>query len=65
VIEPEGKKQKIEAGTVVLSEGYRSDKTLYEASQGKVKEVYAIGDYVKTRSVRDAVHEAAYVARQI
>jgi 2,4-dienoyl-CoA reductase-like NADH-dependent reductase (Old Yellow Enzyme family)/thioredoxin reductase len=65
VIDPEGKKQKIEADTVVLSAGYTPDSTLYEALQGKVKELYAIGDCVKTRKIRDAVHEAAFVARQI
>jgi 2,4-dienoyl-CoA reductase-like NADH-dependent reductase (Old Yellow Enzyme family)/thioredoxin reductase len=65
VIDPEGKKQKIEADTVVLSAGYAPDSTLYEALQGKVKELYAIGDCVKTRKIRDAVHEAAFVARQI
>lgn len=65
VIDPEGKKQKIEADTVVLSTGYISDSTLYETLRGKVKELYAIGDCVKTRNIRDAIHEAAFVARQI
>jgi 2,4-dienoyl-CoA reductase (NADPH2) len=65
VIDPEGKKQKIEADTVVLSAGYTPDSTLYEALQGKVKELYAIGDCVKTRKIRDAIHEAAFIARQI
>ena len=65
VIDPEGKKHKIDADTVVLSMGYTPDTTLYETLQGKVKELYAIGDCVKTRTVRDAVHEAAFVARQI
>jgi 2,4-dienoyl-CoA reductase (NADPH2) len=65
VIDPEGKKQKIEADTVVFSTGYISDSTLYETLQGKVKELYAIGDCVKTRKIRDAIHEAAFVARQI
>jgi 2,4-dienoyl-CoA reductase-like NADH-dependent reductase (Old Yellow Enzyme family)/thioredoxin reductase len=65
VIDPEGKKQKIDADTVVLSMGYMPDSTLYESLQGKVKELFAIGDCVKSRSVRDAIHEAAFVARQI
>ena len=65
VIDPEGKKKKIEADTVVYSAGYTPDSTLYEVLLGKVKEVYAIGDCVKKRTVRDAVHEAAFVARQI
>jgi 2,4-dienoyl-CoA reductase-like NADH-dependent reductase (Old Yellow Enzyme family)/NADPH-dependent 2,4-dienoyl-CoA reductase/sulfur reductase-like enzyme len=65
VTDPEGKKQKIEADTVVYSAGYISDSALYEALVGEVKELYAIGDCVKTRKIRDAVHEAAFVARQI
>lgn len=65
VAEPKGKKREIQADTIVLSLGYSSDKTLYEALAGKVKELYAIGDVVKPRAVRDAVHEAAFVARQI
>ena len=66
---PQGKKQKIAADTVIVSMGYAPDRTLHEALQeevpGIVKELYAIGDCVKTRKVRDAVHEAAFVARQI
>jgi NADPH-dependent 2,4-dienoyl-CoA reductase/sulfur reductase-like enzyme len=66
VVSPEGKRIKIEANTVVLSMGYAvPGKSLYEALVGKVKEVYAIGDYVTPRTVRDSVHEAAFVARQI
>ena len=65
VVSPEGKKQKIDADTVILSMGYAPDKGLYEALRGKVRELYAVGDCVKSRTVRDAVHEGAYVARQI
>lgn len=66
VVDPEGKKSKIEADTVVLSMGYAApDQALYKALTGKVKELYAIGDCVKPRRVSDAVHEAAFVARQI
>jgi thioredoxin reductase len=66
VVDPEGKKRKIEADTVVISAGYEADKTLEEALRGKVKLVYAVGDCVKARNrVRDAVHEGAYRARQI
>jgi len=66
VVSPEGKKSKIEADTVVLSMGYAvPDKALYKALTGEVKELYAIGDGVKPRRVKEAVHEAAFVARQI
>ena len=40
-------------------------RTLYEALRGQVPEVYAIGDCVKARNIREAVHEGAYIARQI
>jgi len=65
VIDPGGNKHKIDADTVVLSMGYAPDTTLYEMLQGKVKGLYAIGDCVRTRSIRDAIHEAAFIARQI
>lgn len=65
IIDPEGKKQKIPADTVIVSAGYRSDQGLLQSLQGKVKEVRAIGDCVKYRNVRNAVHEAAFMARQI
>ncbi len=66
VVNPEGKKSKIEADTIVVSMGYAEpEKTLYEALKGKVKELYTIGDYVKPRRVRNAVHEGAFAARQV
>jgi 2,4-dienoyl-CoA reductase-like NADH-dependent reductase (Old Yellow Enzyme family)/thioredoxin reductase len=65
VIDPEGKKQKIDADTVVLSMGYHPNMALYESLQGMVKVLYAVGDCKRPRSVRDAIHGAAFVARQI
>lgn len=66
VVDPEGKKRKIEADTVIRSMGYApADRALYEELKGKVKELYTIGDYVKTRKVRDAVHEGAHIGREI
>jgi 2,4-dienoyl-CoA reductase-like NADH-dependent reductase (Old Yellow Enzyme family)/NADPH-dependent 2,4-dienoyl-CoA reductase/sulfur reductase-like enzyme len=65
IIDPEGKKQKIPADTVILSAGYLPDPALLQSIRGKVKEVHAIGDCVEYRNVRDAVHEAAFVARQL
>ena len=65
VVNPEGKKQEIEADTVVLAMGYRPDTGLHEALQGKVGELYTIGDCSRGHSIRDAIHGAAFVARQI
>lgn len=65
VVNPEGKKSKIEADTVILSLGYATNKELYNSLEGKIKELFAIGDCVKPRRIKNAVHEAAFVARQI
>ena len=62
---PEGKKQKIEAETVVLAMGFTPANSLYEGLKGKVPKVYRIGDCVKARAVVDAVHEGACIARAI
>ncbi len=58
-------RQQIKADTVVLARGYVSRKELHAALAGQVPELFALGDCVKPRQIRDAVHEAAYIARQI
>jgi len=65
IITPEGKKMEIEADTVIVCYGYTSDSSLYEELKKHVKELYAIGDCVKVRKIRDAVHEGAFISRQI
>ena len=65
IVTPGGKAQKIDADTVIVAMGYTADTRLYESLRGKVKALFAVGDCVKSRNVRDAVHEGAYVARQI
>jgi 2,4-dienoyl-CoA reductase-like NADH-dependent reductase (Old Yellow Enzyme family)/thioredoxin reductase len=62
---PEGKKQKIEAQTVVLAMGFTPTNTLYEGLKRKVPKLYRIGDCIKARAVVDAVHEGACIARSI
>jgi 2,4-dienoyl-CoA reductase-like NADH-dependent reductase (Old Yellow Enzyme family)/thioredoxin reductase len=62
---PEGKRQKIEADTVVLALGFMPDHKLYETLKGKIPRLYRIGDCVKPRAVVDAVHEGACIARHI
>ncbi len=64
-IDRQWQRKRIEADTVVLARGYVPRKELYEALAGQVPELYAVGDCVKPRQIRDAVHEAAYIARQI
>ncbi len=37
-------------GALILANGFRPNKELYEIMKSKLLEVYAIGDYVETRS---------------
>jgi 2,4-dienoyl-CoA reductase-like NADH-dependent reductase (Old Yellow Enzyme family)/thioredoxin reductase len=62
---PEGKRQKIEADTVIIAMGFTPNDSLYQALKGKVPKLYRIGDCVKTRAVVDAVHEGACIARSL
>jgi thioredoxin reductase len=64
-VDGNGKKQKIEADSVIVAMGYSPDNTLYEELRGNIRELYAVGDCVKAREVADAVHEAACIARQL
>ena len=59
------KRHNFEADTVVIAMGYTPNRTLYEGLKDEAPELYMIGDCVKPRKVIDAVHEGAYVARQI
>ena len=57
--------REFEADTVVNAMGYVANTGVYEALIGKVPRLYRIGDCIKPRKMLDAVHEAAYIARQI
>ncbi len=61
----EWNKREFEADTVVNAMGYVANTGIYEALSGKVPRLYRIGDCIKPRKMLDAVHEAAYIARQI
>ena len=55
----------LEADTVVLAMGMRSENKLAEELKDIVSEVYTIGDCVEPRDAMDAIREGAEVARQI
>ncbi len=55
----------LEADTIVLAIGSRSNNRLYEDLQGEVQELYAIGDCKETRKALDAIYEGAIVGRRI
>jgi len=65
VINKAGNKCLIEADDVVLAVGYKPNNKLVKELQGQVGLLYAIGDCVKPRSVREAIHEGSRVAREI
>lgn len=55
----------LEADTVVLSVGAKSQRGVLEELKGLNLEVYAIGDCVEPRDAADAIREGAEVGRQI
>jgi 2,4-dienoyl-CoA reductase-like NADH-dependent reductase (Old Yellow Enzyme family)/thioredoxin reductase len=60
-----GKKETVEADTIVWACGSRSEKGLYESIKDEVKEVHVIGDCVKPGRIQEAVHQGAWVGRSI
>jgi 2,4-dienoyl-CoA reductase-like NADH-dependent reductase (Old Yellow Enzyme family)/thioredoxin reductase len=65
IIDKHGAEEVLPADSVVLACGRLPNEFLKEALQGKVPELYAIGDCLKQRSIGAAVHEASFWARQI
>jgi pyruvate/2-oxoglutarate dehydrogenase complex dihydrolipoamide dehydrogenase (E3) component len=55
----------IPAGTVVLALGATSQNSFLQKIEGKVKEVYSVGDCVSPRKMIDAIHEGFDVASKI
>ena len=59
------KRHTFECDTVITALGYVPNNALGEALEGIVPELYTIGDCVKPGNLLSAVHDAAYIARQI
>jgi 2,4-dienoyl-CoA reductase-like NADH-dependent reductase (Old Yellow Enzyme family)/thioredoxin reductase len=53
----EGKKETIPADTVIIAVGYKANECLYKALEGKVPEIYCIGNSSKPRRILEAVSE--------
>jgi len=53
----EGKKETIPADTVIIAVGYKADDRLYKALEGKVPEIYCIGNSAKPRKILEATSE--------
>ena len=60
-----GERKSIRAGHVVLALGTKSDQTLYEHLDGKLSEIYMIGDCFEPRTVLDAVREGFLIGHRI
>jgi len=53
----EGKKETIPADTVIIAVGYKANDRLYKALEGKVPEIYCIGNSAKPRKILEATSE--------
>lgn len=53
----EGVRQTIDADTIVLATGAKPNVELIQALEGKVPDVYCVGDCVKPRTILEAIHE--------
>jgi len=65
VIDKRWNRLEIPADTVVLSLGFKTNKTAEKAFQGLVPDVYAIGDCANPSNLRHAIHDAFNVAVEI
>ena len=61
----DGEEHVIPAETVVLATGSVAENTLYRNLEGRVPELYAIGDCVAPRKLLEAIHEGYAVALKI
>ena len=65
VVDIRGNSKVIDADTVVLAVGFRSNNKLQENREGKVPELYSVGDCVRLGKITGAIHGGSRVARQI
>jgi len=65
IADKEGKRDTVEADRVVLALGSRSQRALEETLEGKVPELYVIGDSCRPGRIIDAVYDGSRIARMI
>ena len=53
----DGEKRVIEVDTVIIAVGYKANQRLYKGLEGKVAEIYCIGDSSEPRRILEAVNE--------
>jgi len=61
----EGRKETVEADTIVLAAGAVPENKLYQEIKDKVSETYLIGDCVEPRTIRDAIADGYRIALKI
>jgi len=65
LINQEGKRQVLEADTIVIAAGSSGRIDLFNELKGRVKALYAIGDCVEPRDIKEAIAEGAKVGTQL
>ena len=65
IVEAEGEDKTIEADTIVYAVGMEPNKDLFKKLEGKIPELYAIGDCVEPRKSFEAIHEGSEIAHKI
>jgi 2,4-dienoyl-CoA reductase-like NADH-dependent reductase (Old Yellow Enzyme family)/thioredoxin reductase len=53
----EGKRETIQADTIIVAVGYKADDRLYKALAGKVPEIYSVGNASEPRRILEATSE--------
>ncbi|AAB90780.1 oxidoreductase [Archaeoglobus fulgidus] len=65
VVEQNGERKELQCDTAVIAVGTKPNNGLYDELQGKVSELYKIGDCVKPRKALDATREGADLALKV
>ncbi len=65
VVEQNGERKELGCDTAIIAVGTKPNNGLYDELNGKVKELYKIGDCVKPRKALDATREAAELALKV
>ncbi len=65
VVEADGSRRELKADSVVLALGFETESTLRDSLEGKVPELFAIGDYAEPRKILHAMWEGFHASRII
>jgi pyruvate/2-oxoglutarate dehydrogenase complex dihydrolipoamide dehydrogenase (E3) component len=59
------KRQWLEAETIISAQGSQSNQDLLRALEGKIPQIFSIGDCVEPRSAKEAIHEGFSAGLQV